>query len=670
MRARACGIVFCYNEEDVIRDTIQYYLSLGIDLVIFDNQSTDSSINIVNGFLHEKYKYAGRILELVSIQTTGYDQGFLCRQANDYMHEKLNRYEWIMVIDADEYYASPVRGMSLLEYLDLVKRHKYNIVHGRAYYFYPTEKDDCSIESYSKRMNYCLRVNKYPQEKIFTYHPSVDFHSYYGHCCLRDDRRVCMNPGFILKHYGWISYEQGVKKIFENRLTRYKNDQPIQNQYAYMLPLKSHLVKDSHLLLRYEEERELVSEKQFSLITKIISWYDFILSKLPRNTPGIFKPYSANPPVLFTPPAPRPVPYYVFSNIIDRLIPPDLRSTSVKYAVNAPPLSYPSTYHFLVANVCNASCLFCNQPKCEQKKEITLDKFKVMISHIPMHTAKNFVFSGGGEPLLCRDLFDIIRYVNEQFPNIRISIRTNGLLLEKYAEAIVKANIDQLEISVHGEEAVNDSILRVSNSKVIFTGLELLKKHQRKYNKKILKVFYSVVSRLNINEIPKLLERASVLGIDELRVGCCLYSSQKNDDLLKKEDSVYFHRELHDSVMRKSAAMAKRLKIRFISTRLFSEKFKAKLCSCPWEMLLVDWDGDVYPCGGGEARFYQKVKSGIYHFGNLLHEDVSLFWVNELYTKLRRQLRVSEERHIPECDSCHLSICYKGPHFKESHFVP
>ena len=46
----ACGFLYCYNEEKVLRDVITYYLSEGVDLVVFDNCSFDSSPEIVKEF--------------------------------------------------------------------------------------------------------------------------------------------------------------------------------------------------------------------------------------------------------------------------------------------------------------------------------------------------------------------------------------------------------------------------------------------------------------------------------------------------------------------------------------------------------------------------------------------------------------------------------------------
>jgi len=181
--ATACGLLFCYNEEHILRETLRYYLSQGIDVVVVDNCSTDSSPGIVQEFMGDKGRYPGQVIDTIRVETDGYEWGKILKTANDYMHRNLNGYDWILQIDADGFYQSPVRGMSLREFMGAVQRFGYNIIDGKWFDFHPTEADDQSIESPLERIRYC-RVEPYgpmPQHKIFRYHPSMDFFTSLGH---------------------------------------------------------------------------------------------------------------------------------------------------------------------------------------------------------------------------------------------------------------------------------------------------------------------------------------------------------------------------------------------------------------------------------------------------------------------------------------------------------
>lgn len=702
-RKKACGLLFCYNEESVIGENIKYYLGQGIDLVVFDNRSTDASMGIIMSFNKEGLPYAGKILEVVSIQTQGYDWKHILRDANDYMHRRLSHYEWIMIIDADTLFFSAVKGVELLDYLDEVKGAGYNIIHARIYNFYPTEKDNPAASDFKERIQYFKVWNLYPQEKVFLYHPSINFYDRYAHWCLRDDRRVCINPGIIAKHYIWISFKQGMQKVFRDRKPRYTKDFPIQPQYAYMLPLEKCFIRDSRELKYYDPSRELVSRRRFLFITRIICVHNFIFSMLwrrrvrletaegtaslrnsavhaePKPAQGLIKVKNS---LRKTAAAILPAgckkfvkslfPYHIsaagddykFSNIIDRLFAPGLDSEPLSVS-----LSYPCEYHFIMTSYCNARCIFCNQIDDKEKSEITLDKFKTMLSHIPLGAADQFIFSGGGDPLLCHDLFDIIRHVKTSLTQVKMTLVTNGRLIEKYAAQIAGSGLDRLIISVHGTEQMNDYIQQVSGSETIFKGLELLNKYAPS-GKKIRKIFSVTVSSLNINELPLLVKRAGQLGIDEVSVLFCRYFSHRLADKLKEQDSLFFHKGLYNSKVKESSRIARRIGVKFVHEPLFFKKFKQTNCCQPWYLALVDCDGDVYPCTGGEAVFYRKVKSGAFRLGNLLEEDLGAFWMNEAYTKLRRQiLGLDKQEYVAECANCHNILCFKGPDTKAGHII-
>lgn len=166
---------------------------------------------------------------------------------------------------------------------------------------------------------------------------------------------------------------------------------------------------------------------------------------------------------------------------------------------------------------------FCNQLDNKPVKEIRLEEFKIMFSHIDTKPVRVFYFSGGGEPLLCKDLFDIIRFVKSSAPMIKIKVITNGLLIGKYAQEIAESGIDELIISVHGAEDVNNDILQIKDSKSIFSGISILNKYQQKFNKEIKKYFSVVVSSLNINEVPELIKMASDLDVNGVSVAFCRY---------------------------------------------------------------------------------------------------------------------------------------------------
>ncbi len=276
---KACGLLFCFNEEHIIGESIDHYLSRGIDLVVFDNESTDSSLEIVERARNRTCGYTGRIMDVVSVSTNGFEWDRILRSACDYMHHNLVDYKWILLIESDAFYLSPVNDMSLLEFMEQAERLGYTIINMEGYEFYPTEKDDVSIPSAVERMRYCrLRPWAYAQHKLFRYHPSVDFHTRRGHICLRDDARVFPVSAWF-NHYPWVSVDHGLKKIFTDRNPRIiaaqGNDPKWSTQYLNMDPSGDGLVRRSETLWYYDERKLRMSRSCFFRIMKrkeLLTW--------------------------------------------------------------------------------------------------------------------------------------------------------------------------------------------------------------------------------------------------------------------------------------------------------------------------------------------------------------------------------------------------------------
>lgn len=714
-RYRACGLLFCYNEENILRDTLTYYLSEGIDLVVIDNGSTDSSLNIVNGFRNTKERFAGKVIDLVHIKTEGYEWVHILRQACGYMHKNLQHYDWILVVDADSFYDSPVKEMPLLEFLGLVQSYGYNVVNGKLYEFYPTEKDDPKVASAIERIRYCKNKHEellYVNEKyhrIFQYHPTVDFYTRFGHIVERDKRRVLNKVRYIYKHYPWVSFEHGVKKIFKDRKPRYverKSGSLLHKQWMGMLPIEKDFIWRSKDLSCYNAEQVLISRKKFLWIMRMGRFSDLLGSLSlwvhffrPCRTIKSFPRYIKNGWEAVTHIL-NALPYANAGRAVRALageFKKDIKKidkgpTGVKIdsflqeirikmlsalsVIFQHPiaLSYPANYHFLMTNFCNAACVFCNQQeRPAQRKEINLDMFKLMVSHIPPGSPEVFYFSGGGEPLLCRDIIPIIKVANLAFPATRIYMRTNGILIEKFAKELSELKIDRLEISVHGPQDINDFIIQNAVSAKIFDGIAALNQHLKAKGKNMVKVFCPALTRMNIEQLPGLIKKAAELGVQEVDAFFCRFYPGFEDipgAKLKKEDSLYFHKELHNDIIRKAKKLAKALSVRFEHEPLFFDKFKEKPCLQPWRTVLVDWEGDIYPCVGGEAWFEKEVKSGKYYFGNLLKEHVYEFWTNLAYVMIRRTCnRQRRENFIPECADCQNTICFKGADDRKGHFL-
>ncbi|MBW2043248.1 MAG: SPASM domain-containing protein, partial [Deltaproteobacteria bacterium] len=185
-----------------------------------------------------------------------------------------------------------------------------------------------------------------------------------------------------------------------------------------------------------------------------------------------------------------------------------------------------------------------------------------------------------------------------------------------------------------------------------------------------------ILMKKNIHELCAFIDLARSLQVDNVKT---LYvriypedyrkKSGRNDEIQESE-SLYFHQNESDQMVRKAKKIASKLGVGFEHEPLFSETRVEKTCHEPWKSLFIGTNGDVYPCAGSEILFKNKVKNKTYHCGNLLEQDIHEFWNNAFWQALRRtHLRSGCETNIPECTCCGNMITLRGPGFQDAHVL-
>lgn len=103
-----------------------------------------------------------------------------------------------------------------------------------------------------------------------------------------------------------------------------------------------------------------------------------------------------------------------------------------------------------ITNICNLSCNFC--PKTGRKLEFSNEeKFRKIIEEVKEYTDYVY-FHLMGEPLLNENLEKFLEICAEN--NLKVNITTNGTLLAKQKEVLLKAkSLRQVNISLHSFEA-------------------------------------------------------------------------------------------------------------------------------------------------------------------------------------------------------------------------
>ena len=100
-----------------------------------------------------------------------------------------------------------------------------------------------------------------------------------------------------------------------------------------------------------------------------------------------------------------------------------------------------------LTNRCNVNCLYCHHDgMVKSKDEMTADELYT-ICKIAKRIGVRKIRLSGGEPLLKNDIVEIVeRIASLDFKDI--SMTTNGILLEKYAQKLKDAGLDRVNVSL------------------------------------------------------------------------------------------------------------------------------------------------------------------------------------------------------------------------------
>lgn len=115
--------------------------------------------------------------------------------------------------------------------------------------------------------------------------------------------------------------------------------------------------------------------------------------------------------------------------------------------------SFPKMIIFDILNVCNLRCYHCPQKEIKKRDNyraqfLDFKLFKKIIDEISNHKVNLVRFTGDGEPLLYKNILEMITYAKSKVKG-KINLTTNGILLnENIARYLLRLPIDFIDISI------------------------------------------------------------------------------------------------------------------------------------------------------------------------------------------------------------------------------
>jgi len=344
------------------------------------------------------------------------------------------------------------------------------------------------------------------------------------------------------------------------------------------------------------------------------------------------------------------------------------------YKFGAGKAALPEAITLFLTHRCNLSCKMCGQwgesgvtRKQDSgfiREELLLEQLKGIIDDVSGFKPNITLF--GGEPLLYSGCMELIRYIKEK--NMHCLIITNGSMLSEFAERLVEAGLDELNVSLDGARALHDEIRGMPG---LFDrtagGLKEIKSaKEHKNSRKPLINLQCTITRYNYKHLEQLIKVAQDVGADSITYHNLIFldrgliDKQKETDVLLNCSSsdwegFVFKPEIDPDILhaKMSIILAGKypfsvdfypnlslegLRQYYNNPSYCPSEYPAR-CISPWVVAYVFPDGEVRPC-----------LNSTYSYGNIKLAKFTALWNGGKAVKFRNFLK--EKNVFPACVRC------------------
>jgi MoaA/NifB/PqqE/SkfB family radical SAM enzyme len=353
-----------------------------------------------------------------------------------------------------------------------------------------------------------------------------------------------------------------------------------------------------------------------------------------------------------------------FSSLLpeQKFLPAEYR-LSEGYQRGAAVVGGPKVVFIEVTNRCNLLCETCPHTYFQREplKSLSLDQFIRIAEQFPQ--MKRALLHGIGEPLLNRELPEIIKYLKGR--DVEVIINSNGTLLTpQWQEKIVASGLDQYRCSIDG--AKDETYARIRGANLLpklKQGLEGLVATKERLGAKTPNIsIWCVATRENLQELPELLRLAAELGVPEVYMQRLVYFAgepQKQYGMARDELTFFGKDEKEeDRIIEECTELSAGLGINFLASggrdpinslaaARSSDFTPWQACMRPWTTAYVTANGNCLPCciSPFATDDYESLI-----LGNLFERPFSEIWNENSYQKFRTEL-LSDHPH-KACASC------------------
>jgi radical SAM protein with 4Fe4S-binding SPASM domain len=293
-------------------------------------------------------------------------------------------------------------------------------------------------------------------------------------------------------------------------------------------------------------------------------------------------------------------------------------------------------------NHCDLECPLCPTglgDKTVDRGLMKLDQFKPIIDRMGKWLQSVDMYSWG-EPLLNKNLVNMIRYATKTHKIRTITSVHLGNLTEDQVEGLVTSGLDKLIVSVDGATQKVYEIYRVGgNIETVFNNMKRLTKAKKRHNSNLNIVWNFLVMKQNEHQMDMARERAKEIGVE---ITFSIMRTNLKEDILGK---------VEENIEKDAQWIPENPDFNPYDLDRKARKNPITFCKRPWMETFVNWNGDVFPCGC-------VVTESKYSMGNVFEKDFKDIWNGDKYIAARKELLDQSNKLETICHLCKANGYY------------
>jgi MoaA/NifB/PqqE/SkfB family radical SAM enzyme len=316
----------------------------------------------------------------------------------------------------------------------------------------------------------------------------------------------------------------------------------------------------------------------------------------------------------------------------------------------------PACIYFEVTNRCNLPCRTCLRTyhTVEPAADLGLAEIRRIADEVP--SLRRAVLQGIGEPLLNRELPEIVRELSSR--GVSVVFNTNGTLLSRdWADRLIDAGLDELRVSLDAARPETFEAIRGADllPQIVARLREFLARRRERGSATPRVSLWLIGLRDNVRELPELVDLAADVGADEVYLHRLTFrEGDAAFGVARRDASAFVAREESEErvlVEARARAAAKGIAFRgsgaMDPVACYGERAPSgrpwSPCQRPWTLLYVTANGNLLPCC--IAPFVDANYEGI-TLGNVREASIAELWNGDRYRSFRRRFLTGEP---PSC---------------------